>query len=225
MYFIAVIPRGMNIKMTDFKSQHRPFPNLQVGFCCVFVSGWYRVALQAQSSLCKLCETLSLNFIGAVLVPNDGAMQYQSWSCLMCRTGSLLSACNAVFTEQKHERGGLNSSWLFTVPVVTMPPHLRNSQDFLCFIKFVDFRVSFSLVFLYHLAPRVLGDFLLDWTDRFWVVELLSPRPFQVVPITLLSSFSHRINLMGVSRQISLTHRFVCLCGNMCVWPCVDGVN
>lgn len=72
MYFIAVIPRDMNIKMTGFKSQHRPFPNLLIGFCCVSVLGWYPALLQAQSSLCRLCETPALNFIGAVLVP-DGA--------------------------------------------------------------------------------------------------------------------------------------------------------
>lgn len=156
MYFIAVIPRDMNIKIIGFKSQHRPFPNLWVGFCCVSVLGWYPVLLQAQSSLCKLCETPALNFIGAVLVPN-GAMQYQSWFCLVCRTGSLISAWNAVFTEQKHERGGLNSGWLFTVPVVTMPPHLRSIQDFIHFIKFVDFQVSFSLVFFFP-----------TWLPEFW---------------------------------------------------------
>lgn len=116
---------------------------------------------------------------------------------------SLLSAWYAIFTEKNVQEVGLDSGLLFPIPVVTIPSHLSSIQDFINIIKFVDFKVSSCLGFLFHLAPTVLGDFALDWTDHLRAVELVSPRPFQVVPTTLLSSFSHRVRLTDISRQIS----------------------
>lgn len=76
----------------------------------------------------------------------------------------------------------LESGLLLPLPVVVM---LRSIQDFINFVMFVDFRVFFSLGFLFHLALTVLGVS----TDHLWAVELMSPRPFQVVPTTFLRSF------------------------------------
>lgn len=106
--------------------------------------------------------------------------------------------------------------------VVTMLPHLRSIQDFINFIKFVDFKVSFTLGFLFHLAPTVLEDFVLDWTGHLWTMELVDPRPFQVVPITLTQGLSHRYFTSGIFSHIGLS---ACLGMHVCVWSCVAGVN
>lgn len=56
----------------------------------------------------------------------------------------------------------LDSGLLFPMPLVTLPSYLSSIQDFINTIKFVDFKVSSSLEFLFHLAATVLGDFALD---------------------------------------------------------------
>lgn len=105
----VAVPRNTNSKMTNFKSQHRPFPKLRVGFRCLVLPSCTLGGILHCCNPCRpcanFCKAPVMNCVGSVLVPNDGATQYQSWSCLLCRTGrrmfnSLFSVWNAIFTEK-----------------------------------------------------------------------------------------------------------------------------
>lgn len=87
---------------------------------------------------------------------------------------------------------GLDSGLLFPMPVVIVPSNLSSTQDFINIIKFVDFKVSSHLSFLFHssggLCIRLNGSFMGGGTGE---------------PQTLSSSSHHRVHLTDSSHCLS----------------------
>lgn len=143
---------------------------------------------KASGPWADFCKTPVKKCIGAVLLPNDGVIQYQIQSCLMCETGrrtfdSLLSAL--MQSSQKKNMKG----WVWILVCFSpclwsqcLPTSPSDIQNFINITKFVDFKLSSNLGFVFHVA---LGKSAIDRANNLWVVELVSPRLFQVVPTTL----------------------------------------
>lgn len=88
---------------------------------------------------------------------------------------------------------GLDSGLLFPMPVVIVPSNLSSTQDFInIIIKFVDFKVSSHLSFLFHgsggLGISLNGSFMGGGSSE---------------PQTLSGSSHHRVHLTDSSHCLS----------------------
>lgn len=222
----------MNINMTNFKTQHRPFPKLWVGFYCVFLpsctQGGILRCCKSSRPCANFCKTPVMNCVGVVLVPNDGAMQYQSQSCLCVGQAEGFSVtcliCNLY--RKKHERGGLGF-W-------SVIPHACGHNAFLPqqysglhkYYKVCGFQSS--LLFGVSFPPgshssgglfiRLNGSFMGTGTGES---QTLPGSFHHIFKLLLTQGSSHGYFTLGIFSHISLS---ACRGMHVCVWPCVAGL-